>query len=35
VVVENLGQANMTVAALAAGGAVALLLPIYRAWRVA
>lgn len=32
VVVHNLGT-NMTVAALAAGGAVALLLPTYKAWR--
>jgi hypothetical protein len=33
VVVQNLTQANMTVAALAAGGAVALLVPTFKAWR--
>lgn len=32
VVVQNLGQ-NMTVAALAAGGALALILPTFKAWR--
>jgi hypothetical protein len=33
VVVQNVQQGNMTVAALAAGGAVALLIPTFKAWR--
>jgi hypothetical protein len=33
VVVHNLQQGNMTVAALAAGGAVAMLLPTFKSWR--
>jgi hypothetical protein len=33
VVVQNFAQPNMTVAALAAGGAVALCVPTFKAWR--
>lgn len=33
VVVQNFAQPNMTVAALAAGGALALILPTFKAWR--